>query len=353
MRMSSSNARESRLRPGKHFLLGIGLGLVGAAMVWQFYPGFWKDSPETMVKVALERREAMQTESLKLQALEASRAAAEEAAAARGRCDFEPLIPPVGASDGHARMEHPFPAGPRARAKVFTRKALTAAHAGRRRDAEVLLIAACGQYEQASSRPTVPLARVLGQLGDMYAAAAGEQAVDLRERLMARARQVLTRSAEAYASALGPNASRTLQARQRVATLEEDVIVASDAPVPEAPSKELAVHSPPVKSAKVAHSLPPANTPAARASRSEPKVDDDQPPREPLQSRGKQPSDVQLGQLASDLARLRAQAEAVSSDPAGLRQRAELARAQRDRCGDTTCLRAWYARRRSELLAEF
>jgi len=130
------------------------------------------------------------------------------------------------------------------------------------------------------------------------------------------------------------------------------VIVASDAQVPQAPSKELSVHSPPVKSAKVAHSLPPANTPAARASRSAPKVDD-QPPRESLQSRGMQPSDPQLEQLASDLARLRAQAEAVSSDPAGLRKRAELALAQRDRCGDTACLRAWYARRRSELLAEF
>jgi hypothetical protein len=64
-------------------------------------------------------------------------------------------------------------------------------------------------------------------------------------------------------------------------------------------------------------------------------------------------SDPELRQLASDLARLRAQAEAVSEDPVGFRQRAERALAQRDRCQDAACLRAWHAKRRRELLAEF
>jgi outer membrane murein-binding lipoprotein Lpp len=61
----------------------------------------------------------------------------------------------------------------------------------------------------------------------------------------------------------------------------------------------------------------------------------------------------ELQQVASDLARLQAQAEQVSDDPEGLRMRAQAALARQRECRDEACLQAWAARRRSELLAEF
>lgn len=63
--------------------------------------------------------------------------------------------------------------------------------------------------------------------------------------------------------------------------------------------------------------------------------------------------DPELAQLDSDLDRLRAQAESVTSHPAALQRDEARARAQRDACGDRACLLRWYARRRKELLAAF
>ena len=63
--------------------------------------------------------------------------------------------------------------------------------------------------------------------------------------------------------------------------------------------------------------------------------------------------DPELVQLDSDLDRLRAQAERVTSHPAALQREVARARAQRDACGDRACLLRWYARRRQELLAAF
>jgi hypothetical protein len=303
-----------RWRPLVDFLSGTAIAAVAAALVWHFYPGFWKEPPAAAVDESLERREALQREVLAQQAAEARTAAAGTVAAA-GKCALDPLIPPASAADGHATAEHPFPGGPGAKAKVFVRAATDAAARQRPRDAEVALIAACRQNELASSKPTVPLARVLGLLGERYVLAAnGDHPPDLRDSLMARARQVLASSAEVYAVALGPNASRSRHARERVLALEQGVL-------PE--------------DGQVAQEPAPAVVEARRV-----------PAR-------KEEGAPDLRQRAADLARLRAQAEAVSDDPAGFRRRTEEALAQREQCRDDACVRDWYASRRRQLLAEF
>jgi hypothetical protein len=350
----------------RNYLLGICLGGVAAATFWHFYPGFWKHpAAEEAATAAMQQRAALLAE-----AAPARTAAAEPAPrASRTACAFGPLIPPSGAADGRIRMEHPFPAGPRAKAKVFLRAAARAAANGRLRDEEVALIAACRYSDEASAAPTVPLARVLGLLGDRYVSAAAVAThAGLREELLGRAGEVLALSAETYARALGPNAPRSREARQRAAALAEGWMAAADATQPqeaprrtaaapsfvqekasEVPRKTAAAPAParPVaaRARPVAPRPPAAADAAPGASGKAPAPRDPPPPREA--------ADPQLRQLASDLARLRAQAEAVSDDPAGLRRRADLAQAQRAQCPDTACLRDWYARRRRELLAEF
>lgn len=293
-------------------------------MVWQLYPGFWKEPPAAPQDIALQRRAQ---EEAQQQAARAALAAAQPVTPP-ATCELDPLIPPAGAQDGRAPVEHPFPGGPRARAKVFVAQAQAALARGRPRDAEVALLAACRQHDVASARPTVPLARVLGMLGERYAAAArAEASPALREQLRERARHVLGLSAQAYAVALGPNASRSRQARQRLASLEQDLLAAAEAPQPGSDDRLQDEAAP----ARAARKPDPKRVPAVASLAADP----------------------ELRQLASDLARLRAQAEAVSEDPAGFRQRAERAQSQRDQCQDAGCLRAWYAKRRRELLAEF
>lgn len=335
------------------------LGGIGAALFWHFYPGFWKDPLAAAPTAA-----AMQGRAALLPQVQVPRATAatDVLVPSPTACGFEPLIPPGSAADGQVRMEHPFPAGPRAKAKVFLRIAKNAAANGRPRDEEVALIAACRYSDEASTAPTVPLARVLGQLGDRYlAAAAGETSFMLQEELRARAREVLALSADTYAKALGPNASRSREARRRVETLEEGMIVAADPPGPHALARITAEARPAArKAASVAprRTAAPAAPERSAAVRVRPAAPDAAAVREetPTPSGPMQPreaSDAELRQLASDLARLRAQAEAVGDDPAGLRRRAELAQAQRAQCPDKACLLDWYARRRRELLAEF
>lgn len=331
--MRATTATQGRWGPGRIFLLGLGLGGVAAAFFWHFYPGFWQE-PAAAPASAVERRAALQVQ------VQRAVAPPPAQAAPRGACAFEPLIPPGSAADGRVRIEHPFPAGPRAKAKVFLRTANRAMASGRPRDAEVALIAACRFNAEASARPTVPLARVLGLLGDGYlAAAARETPPGLREALLARAQEVLALSAETYAQALGPNAARSRAARQRVAALADGLIDAVDAPPPKEPGHVTTALRPRVEQARAA---PPAAPAVREQARSSPGPI---PPREA--------ADPALRQLAADLERLRAQAEAVSEDPAGLRARTQRAEAERARCADAACLRDWYARRRQELLAEF
>ena len=310
-------------------LLGACLGAIGVALVWQLYPGFWKEPPVAAHEMAMQRR--AQEEAQQQQAVRA-RLAAVRPVAPPATCDLEPLIPASGAQDGHASVEHPFPGGPRARAKVFLRQAETATARGRLRDAEVALLAACREHDAASARPTVPLARVLGMLGERYTdAARAQDSPVLREQLAARAREVLALSAQAYAVALGPNASRSRLARERLARLDQGLVAAADAP--QAAAGRLDDEAAPARPqpAEKARQAAPAKVASARSVESDPELD----------------------QLASDLARLRAQAEAVSEDPAGFRRRAEVARAQREQCRDAACLREWYGKRRRQLLAEF
>ncbi|MBC5781524.1 hypothetical protein H8N03_01125 [Ramlibacter sp. USB13] len=336
----------TRWRPLRDFTLGIALAAIAAALAWHYYPGFWKESPTAAVDAAMERRDAMRLEAPRQEALAAA-AAPTALPAARGACSFEPLVPPGSAADGRARMEHPFPGGPGEKAKVFLRAADVAAAKHRPRDAEVALIAACRQHELAYDRPTVPLARVLARLGEAYVAAARTDAQpELHDALLARARELFQRSADTYAVALGPNASRTKQMQQRLLALEQDVEtdpaqLQDVARVDEAPAQKPQPARKTAPAPSVLLEKPPAPddaTPPAADSRA---------------ARALQASAPDLQQLASDLARLRAQAEAVTDDPAGFRRRAEQAAAQRDRCGDAACLRSWYASRRQALLAEF
>lgn len=304
----------------RDLLLGVCLGGVCAAMVWRFYPGPWQEPEVTAVALAEQRREALQQQA-RQQAGAAAATVTAPPAAPGSACELEPMIPPGASGDGQAVLGHPFPADPRAKAEVFVRAAQAATAGHRPRDAEMALIAACRESERAAPGPTVPLARVLGMLGDRYAAAAADPSHPalLREQILARARHVRALSAASYATALGPDASRTREARRRLADLDRDVMSAASADGPREP--------------------PPASVPAVAA-----------PARETVRVTE---SDPELGQLASDLARLRAQAEAVSDDIAGLARRAEIAQAQRDRCEDKACLRRWYEMRRRQLLAEF
>lgn len=328
--------------------LGAGLATIVAALVWHLYPGFWKDAPQGELQLALQRRVQLQAQ----QAVRATRAPSPRPEVAASRCGMQPLIPPGGSFDGQARLEHPFPAGPRARAKVFLRAAEAAEAQGRPRDAETALLAACRESERASPKPSVPLARVLATLGEHYADAARDLP-QLREPLLARTRAAFMASVDIYAQALGPNASRTRQAQERLAALDADgTMVAAMHPT----RPDTARAGPVVASPLRTREATPA--PAASAARVRSKARAHAGGAAPeAQSPRPAPAPVAAGpefrQLASDLERLRAQAEAVSDDPSGLRMRADAARASKDRCQDAACLRGWYAQRRQELLAEF
>lgn len=344
--VGTSIAATSRKRILRDLLLGAVLGGIGAALVWQLYPGFWRESPAAAQEITLQ----LQAREEARQRAERATLAATPPVAPPATCELDPLIPPAGARDGHASVEDPFPRGPRARAKVFVAQAEAALTGGRPRDAELALLAACREHDVASARPTVPLARVLGMLSERYAAAARAEASPvLGEQLRARARHVLTLSAQAYAVALGPNASRTRQARQRLARLEQDLVAAADAP--QAGSDRLQDEAAPApKVASVRSGATDRRADKQQAARA---AFTRKPEPQPQPGRASLASEPELRQLASDLARLRAQAEAVSEDPAGFRQRAERAQARRDQCQDAACLRAWHAQRRRELLAEF
>jgi hypothetical protein len=263
-------------------------------------------------------------------------------------------------------MEHPFPAGPRARAKVFERAAKAALASGRTRDAEVTLIAACRENAKASSRPTVPLARVHSALGELYAATSAQSAPAGPEqsRLLERARQALTLAAGIYAGALGPNASRSRQALLRIERLDSDVLEIGAQNAQQQTRREVEQQMPreahhasreavPLRQVVQERQRSPVQDPPSRTVRNRSVVNEPAAP-EPVPSvRSLVQADPELRQFEADLARLHEQAAAVSEDPEGLRHRSDLAQAQRNHCRDTACLRRWYVRRRAELIEEF
>ena len=141
-----------------------------------------------------------------------------------------------------------------------------------------------------------------------------------------------------YTAVLGAGASRTPLAGQRLAALAR--------PTAEAPKdRPVAALMGPTLDAQQASNQPP--NPSAGAVIEAPDAGS-QPDADALVQ-----ADPELAQLEDDIARLRSQAASVSPDPADFRRRTA-ERARRDaQCNDKACLLLWYARRRSELLAEF
>lgn len=249
---------------------------------------------------------------------------AERQALVPAACNFEPMVPPRGAGDGQFGLYAALSSHRSGEPQPFLMVAEEAAVQGRPRDAEVALIAACRVAAQAG--PTVPLADVQGRLAQHYTGVAThEREAAQRSSLMQRAETLLADSAAAFASALGPNASRTRMAAQRLASFRQGATAmmsehASDLPPRPPPN--------------------PEDTSAAGAARHSLA---DRPPR----------SDENLADVEDDLQRLYAQAHAVSKDQAGLQRRHQQALARRQACRDEACLRQWAAQRKRELFDEF
>lgn len=236
------------------------------------------------------------------------------APAPTGPCAFDPVLPPSGARDGKFQLDAVARASDPAQATAFVAVAREVAGEGRRRDAEVALIVACRLASRAAPAPSVPVGDVVGLLAQHYASAAADpSALEVREELLVRTRQLLEASAQSYTAVLGANASKSRTASQRLAAFER--------------SEERGVE--PLAQA----ALLPAPSEADLAQHEVHAGD--------------------LQQLESDLRRLRAQVEAVSPDRAGMQRREQQALARREACRDAACLRRWYTQRRSELLAEF
>lgn len=228
------------------------------------------------------------------------------APAVTGPCSFDAVLPAAGQRDGQFRLDAL--AGD-VQPSAFVAVAREAAADGRRRDAEVALIAACRLANRAAPAPSVPVGDVLGVLGQHYASVANDAAmVDVREELTARAQMLLEASAHSYTAVLGSNSAKTRTASQRLAAFSR--------------SEEKVLESP------LQPAIEAADTP-------------------------REVREADFTQLDDDLQRLQAQAAAVSRDRDGVQRRAQQAQAKRDACRDRGCLQRWYAQRRAELLAEF
>lgn len=250
-----------------------------------------------------------------------------QAAPAAGSCPAQALVPPAGEDDGRFTLEAALASSSRPEPAAFLAVAREAASQGRPRDAEVAMLAACHASEQASGARSAPAADIKSQVGQRYAdiAARAESEV-FRQALLQRATALLSESAEAYAGALGRNASKTRMAQQRLAVLS-DAAGAGNKGASAAAPRGRAPGGPDTASMGSARASL-AQRPIARHE--------------------------DLGQVDHDLDRLYAQARAVSRDPRGLQRRHQQALAQRAACnGDERCLRHWVAQRRSQLFAEF
>lgn len=248
--------------------------------------------------------------------------AAPQAVALASTCPSEALASASADGDGRFDLQAALATGSRAEPSAFVVVAREAAQQGRVHDAEVALLAACHVAEEADGRASAPLADVKSQLGQHYVMlAAREEADDAREGLLQRASLLFADSAQAYAAALGRNASKTRMAEQRLASVREPQTLhaALDA-------------QPPATGTLGAARMPERIAPVPELVQADP----------------------ELSQLERDLERLRAQAASVSRDRAGMQRREAQALAQRDaRCQDKACLLHWYAQRRAQLLGEF
>jgi hypothetical protein len=237
-------------------------------------------------------------------------------------CGSDPGIPPGRRGDGQFRLQAALDSADTPPASAFLSVAQEAAQQGRPRDAEVALIAACRLTERSAPAPSAPLSRVMNLLGQHYVSLAGAQPDgELRESLLARGRDLLDASVRGYTAALGAGSSRARDAAERLAAVQSQG---------RATPGEVWDRGATAEEPAGAHDSPCGGAAAAIACR-----------------------DPELQRMEQDLQRLRAQAESVSRDPAGLQRRAAQAQARRDACASRDCLLHWYAQRRSELLGEF
>lgn len=245
-----------------------------------------------------------------------------QAVALASSCPSQPLAASGADGDGQFALEPALAAGTRSEPQAYLAVAREAAGQGRLRDAEVALLAACHVTEEAAGRDSAPLADVKSQLGQHYVMLASrEEGEEARDGLLQRASLLFADSANAYASALGRNASKTRMAEQRLASVRSpETLRAALRP------------QPPATSVLGAAQVPERIAPAPQLIRTDP----------------------ELAQLESDLQRLQAQAASVSRDQAGVQRRGAQAVARRDaQCHDRACLLQWYAQRRAQLLDEF
>lgn len=261
----------------------------------------------------------------------AAQPAAPAAVAAASTCPAQPILQARGDGDGQFQLQAALSAKAPTDAAAFVSVAREAASQGRMRDAEVAWIAACHVAERSSGAQSAPVADMKSHMGQHYVTLAAQERTDAaRDGLLQRASTLFSESAQAFASALGRNASRTRMAERRLASVREPATLRA------------ALRQPPGD--------PTATMGAARASSA------DIPGRPNVAGNAHVliRSDPELSQMESDLQRLRSQASRVARDPRGMRARDAWALAQRDsQCQDRGCLVRWYAQRRQQLLNEF
>ena len=244
-------------------------------------------------------------------------------------CEFDPVLAVSGVGDGRFDVRAPLAQEQQPNPQAFVEAARHASNAGRPRDTEVALIVACRLASRAGPATSLPLAEIQSRLGQHYAQFAVRQpASEAQMESLLRAQTLLARSLDTHQAVLGPDASKTRIAAQRLAALANARVGGSNQSVMGAFGDRVE---------------PPEGTEASLACGSGRSAADQ------LVC-----GDAELARMNADIERLRMQAASVSRDPEGLQRRAAQARAQRDaRCQDRACLEQWYAQRRAQLLAEF
>lgn len=257
-----------------------------------------------------------------------------------GPCGFDAVLEPSGPEDRQFDLRKALATQGTPDANAFFNVARETAAEGREHDTEVALIAACRAAARISNTRSVLLADAQARLGQHYADSAGRQPSEAaQEQALQRARQLLSDSVDAYATAIGKNASKTRMAQRRLASLDSRPASAgtegSDEEMREQANRMGAARQQSgsdLDEAIVAGPCGARGTAAARIACADPEV----------------------AQLDNDLRRLGAQAAHVTRDRAGFQRRAAQALAQRDAsCQDKACLLRWYAQRRKQLLDEF
>jgi hypothetical protein len=338
-----------------YFGAGVLLAALAILAAWKFYPQLWPSRDSPALAAAWQHHEARRAAA---QEEEPAAAAVAQRAPAGGvprDCSFDPVLASAGPRDGRYAVRAALAVQRSGDPAPFLDVASEAAGQQRMRDGEVALIVACRLAARETGSPTVLLGDIQARLADHYTTAAGMAPAWGIPDVWSRARSLVAASVDSYVAALGPQASKTRRAQARLAAFAEPAAQAQegqDGTAAPAPSRATVFVADPPAAAADAELQASARPEEARAREASARGHEPAQASLPVPQLVRQ--DPELQQLESDLRRLRAQAEAVSDDPAGLRRRSAQARAERDaRCRDKACLRAWYAQRRSALLAEF